>query len=231
MGLYSEQNSYKHSTQTMRLRWGACDNTVWLLYFTCSTPQQCTAMMLLNKCHVFLISAWSYSNIDECAQLMKYSCFYEECGGDSDPGTTAKYHGMTNTVSHMAHIWEACRSIQVKNLHLGGTSLGRSTPVYYPSYQQCQLPPYHMKPPQRKELAIKSVLAEFVCPGTAQPLWHRQCISGTREELPPCLWTATRWCWFYQVHQLPLTLTSLRCHRSVSSVTEWVASNNHPAVK
>lgn len=180
MGLYSEQNSYKHSTQTMRLRWGACDNTVWLLYFTCSTPQQCTAMMLLNKCHVFLISAWSYSNIDECAQLMKYSCFYEECSGDSDPGTTAKYHGMTNTVSHMAHIWEACRSIQVKNLHLGSTSLGRSTPVYYPSYQQCQLPPYHMKPPQRKgvshQVSACRVCLPWYSPTTmAQAVyqWHK----------------------------------------------------------
>lgn len=83
---------------------------VWRLHFTCNKPQQCIAMLLLKA--KLLFPAQRYSNIDECAQLMKYSCFHEERSIERDPGITAKYHSMTNALSHMAVFSHTCRQRQ-----------------------------------------------------------------------------------------------------------------------
>lgn len=47
---------------------------------------------------------------------MKYSCFDEECSGENVPGTTAKYHSMTNTDDqpHGRHTGKAGGGMQVK---------------------------------------------------------------------------------------------------------------------
>lgn len=118
--------------------------------------------MLLLKAKL-LFSAQRYSNIDERAQLMKYSCFHEECSRERDPGITAKYHSMTNALSHMAvfsHTWDAGRGTGAECLQLVLLVLTLLT-----SNASCLL---------TSCILCETPLEGLLCLTTAQLLWHRQ---------------------------------------------------------